>query len=83
MCGLVRSRSRTPGWAGWPRSRTLPQIDKLLAEAAAADAAEDARLGDALEEPAPRALARRAERRERLAAARDRLAAEDQGRRDA
>lgn len=34
-------------------------------------------------EPAPRALARRAERRERLAAARDRLPAEDQGRRDA
>jgi hypothetical protein len=31
----------------------------------------------------PRALARRAERRERLAAARDRLAAEDQARRDA
>jgi hypothetical protein len=61
----------------------LPQIDKLLAEAAAADAAEDARYGDALEEPAPRALARRAERRARLAAARDRLAAEDAARRDA
>ena len=34
-------------------------------------------------EPAPRALARRAERRERLVRARDRLAAEDQARRDA
>src|SRR5262249_57388766 len=47
------------------------------------DAAEAAGLGDALEEPAPRALARRAGRRERLAAARDRLVAEDQARRDA
>ena len=34
-------------------------------------------------EPTPRALARRAERRERLARARDRLAAEDKARRDA
>jgi hypothetical protein len=45
--------------------------------------AEDARLGDKLDEPAPRTLARRAERRQRLAAARDRLAAEDPARRDA
>ena len=61
----------------------MPAIEKLLAEAAAADAAEDARLGGKLDEPTPRALARRAERRERLVAARDRLAAEDQARRDA
>jgi hypothetical protein len=45
--------------------------------------AEDAELGGKLEEPAPRALARRAGRRERLARARDRLAAEDQARRQA
>jgi hypothetical protein len=43
-----------------PRKRanqTLPQIEKLLAEAAAADAAEDACYGDALDGPTPRALA--------------------------
>jgi DDE family transposase/transposase-like protein DUF772 len=75
--------TKLPGNASQKANRTLPQIDKLLAEAAAADAAEDARYGDALEEPTPRALAVRAVRRERLAAARDRLAAEDQARRDA
>src|SRR5690349_15937714 len=75
--------TKLAGNASQKANRALPQIGKLLAEAAAADAAEDARLGDALEEPAPRALARRAERRERLAAARDRLAAEDAARRDA
>src|SRR5690242_19967701 len=75
--------TKLAGNASQKANKTLPQIEKLLAEAAAADAAEDARLGDALDEPAPRALARRAERRERLAAARDRLAAEDQARRDA
>jgi len=64
-------------------NRTVPQIEKLLAEAAAADAAEDARYGNAAGEPAPRALARHAERRERLARARDRLAAGDRDRRDA
>ena len=70
------------GNAAQKANKTLPQIGKLLAEAAAADAAEDARDGDS--PPAtPRALARRAGRRERLAAARDRLAAEDQARRDA
>jgi transposase len=56
------------GNAAQKANRTLPQIDKLLAEAAAADAAEDARLGDKLDEPTPRTLARRAERRDRLAA---------------
>jgi hypothetical protein len=71
------------GNAAQKANRTLPQIEKLLAEAAAADAAEDARYGDAPGEPTPRALARRDERRERLAAARDRLAAEDKERRDA
>jgi transposase len=75
--------TKLAGNAAQKANRTLPQINKLLAEAAAADTAEDARYGDAAGEPAPRTLARRAERRERLAAARDRLAAEDQARRDA
>ena len=75
--------TKLAGNAAQKANRTLPQIERLLAEAAAADAAEDARHGDALDTPAPRALARRAERRERLAAARDRLLAEDQARRDA
>ena len=61
-------------------SKTLPQTGRLLAEAAAAD---DAQLGDNPQLVTPRALACRAQRRERLAAARDRLAAEDQARRDA
>jgi transposase len=75
--------TKLAGNAAQKANRTLPQIDKLLAEAAAADTAEDARYGDAPGEPTPRTLARRAERRERLAAARDRLAAEDQARCDA
>jgi transposase len=75
--------TKLAGNAAQKANRTLPQIDKLLAEAAAADAAEDARLGGELDEPTPRTLARRAERRDRLARARDRLAAEDKARRDA
>jgi hypothetical protein len=75
--------TKLAGNAAHRASRTLPQIEKLLAEAAKVDAAEDARLGDELDEPAPRALARRAERQARLARARDRLVAEDQARRDA
>jgi transposase len=75
--------TKLAGNAAQKANRTLPQIGKLLAEAAAADAAEDARLGGKLEEPGPQALARRAERRERLVAARERLAAEDRARRDA
>jgi transposase len=75
--------TKLAGSAAQKASRTLPQTGKLLAEAAAADAAEDARYGDAADAPAPRALARRAERRERPARARDRLAAEDKERRDA
>src|SRR5215472_11038718 len=75
--------TKLAGNAAQKANRTLPQIERLLAEAAAADAAEDARHDDAAGPATPRALARRAERRERLAAARDRLAAEDQARRDA
>jgi transposase len=75
--------TKLAGNAAQKANKTLPQIEKLLAEAAKVDAAEDARYGDALDEPTPQALARRAERQERLAAARDRLAAEDKARRDA
>jgi len=75
--------TKLAGNAAQKANRTLPQIQKLLAEAAAADAAEDARYGDAASAPTPQTLARRAGRRERLAAARDRLAAEDRARRDA
>jgi transposase len=75
--------TKLAGNAAQKANRTLPQIEKLLAEAAAADAGEDARYGDGAGEPTPQTLARRAERRARLAAARDRLTAEDQARRDA
>jgi transposase len=74
--------TKLAGNAAQQAYKTLPQIDKVLAEAAAADDSEDAQLGGKPGEPAPRALARRAGRRERLAAARDRLAAEDKARRD-
>ena len=75
--------TKLAGNAAQKANKTLPQIEKILAEAAEADAAEDARQGDSPPAATPRALARRAGRRERLAAARDRLAAEDQARRDA
>jgi hypothetical protein len=75
--------TKLAGNAAQKANRTLPQIGKLLAEAAAADAAEDARQGSDPQPATPRTLARRAERRQRLAAARDRLAAEDQARRQA
>jgi len=75
--------TKLAGNAAQKANRTLPQIGKLLAEAAAADAAEDAGQDGSPQPVTPRTLARRAERRERLAAARDRLAAEDQARRDA
>jgi transposase len=71
------------GNAAHAANRTLPQIEKLLAEAAQTDAAEDAQFGDEAGPATPQALARRAERRQRLARARDRLAAEDQARREA
>jgi transposase len=75
--------TKLAGNAAQKANKTLPQIEKLLAEAAAADAAGDAEQGDNPQTATPRTLARRAERRQRLAAARDRLAAEDQARRDA
>jgi hypothetical protein len=74
--------TKLAGNAAQKANRTLPQIEKVLAEAAGADAAEDAREGGSPQPATPRTLARRAERRERLARARDRLAAEDKARRD-
>jgi hypothetical protein len=75
-----------PSWPATPRRRRARRCrrpGKLLAEAAAAGAADDARQDGGPPSATPRALARRAERQQRLAAARDRLAAEDQARRDA
>jgi len=43
--------TKLAGSAAQKANRTLPAIEKLLAEAAAADAAEDARLGGKLDEP--------------------------------
>src|SRR5437762_11146666 len=62
--------TKLAGNAAQKANKTLPQIEKLLAEAAAVDAAEDAQHGSAAGPVTPRALARRADRRERLAAAR-------------
>jgi transposase len=62
--------------AAWDQNKTLPQIEAMLAEAAAVDAAEDAAHGPARGDEPPPGLARRDGRRERLAAARDRLAGE-------
>jgi transposase len=75
--------TKLAGSASQKANKTLPQIEKLLAEAAAVDAAEDARQGESPPPVTPRALARRADRRARLAAAASRLAAEDAARRDA
>jgi hypothetical protein len=47
--------TKLAGNAAQKANRTLPQIEKILAGAAAADAAEDARYGDAAGEPTPRA----------------------------
>jgi transposase len=75
--------TKLAGNASQKANKTLPQIEKLLTEAAQVDAAEDGQYGSAAGPVTPRVLARRADRRERLAAARDRLAAEDAARRDA
>jgi transposase len=69
--------------ARWQANRTLPQIEKMLAEAAAADAADDEKLGEAQGDEPPATLAGRSERLKRLTAARDRLVAEDAARHDA
>jgi hypothetical protein len=72
--------TKLAGNAAQKANRTLPQIEKLLAEAAAADAADDVRDGGTPQPATPRALTLRADRPERLASARDRLAAEDAAR---
>jgi transposase len=61
--------TKLAGNAAQKANKTLPQIEKILAEAAEADAADVARDGGAVAPVTPRALARRAERRQRLAAA--------------
>ena len=82
--GLVSlDGTKLAGNAAQKANRTLPRTGKLLAGAAAADAAEDAGQDGSPQPVTPRTLARRAGRRERLAAARDRLAAGDQARRGA
>jgi transposase len=63
--------------ASWSANKTLPQIEQILAEAAQVDAAEDAEFGDARGDELPPALADPNGRAARLAAARDRLIAED------
>jgi hypothetical protein len=75
--------TKLAGNAAQKANRTFPQTGKVLAEAARTDAAEDAREGGSPPSATPRTLARRAERQERLARARDRLAAEDKARRAA
>ena len=75
--------TKLAGNAAQKANRALPQIEKILAEAAAVDGAEDAAEARNPRSATPRALARRAERWERLARARDRLAAEDKARREA
>src|SRR5262249_61597375 len=61
--------TKLAGNASQKANKTLPQIEKLLAEAAQVDAAEDAQYGSAAGPVTPRALAQRAGRRERLAGA--------------
>jgi hypothetical protein len=75
-----------PSWPVMPRTRRAARCrrpGKLLAGAARVDAADDARHGSDLPPAAPRTLARRAGRRERLAAARGRLVGGGQARRGA
>jgi transposase len=66
--------------ASWSANKTLPQIEEMLAEAVAVDAAENERLGDQRGDELPPTLADPCGRRARLVAARDRLIAEDRAR---
>jgi hypothetical protein len=63
--------------ASWLANKTLPQIEEMLAEAAAVDAAEDVEFGDLRGDELPPTLADPTGRAARLAAARDRLIAQD------
>lgn len=69
--------------ASWSANKTLEQVEAILAEAAAADAAEDAEHGTARGGETPRGLAARAERKARLGQARERLADEVRARTEA
>jgi transposase len=77
--------------ASWSANRTLEQLEAelawasaaMLAQASAADAAEDDRFGQARGDELPEPLRTRSGRLERLAEARDRLIAERQARLDA
>jgi len=60
--------------ASWSANKTVEQIEAMLGEAAATDAAEDAQYGQARGDETPAGLARQDERLDRLRAARDRLA---------
>lgn len=62
--------------ASWSANKTLTQVEEMLAEAAAADAAEDAEFADRRGDEPPPGLARRGDRLARLAEVRDRLAAD-------
>jgi transposase len=66
--------------ASWQANKTLPQIEEMLAEAVATDAAEDERFGERRGDELPSSLADPSGRRARLQAARDRLAAEERAR---
>lgn len=66
--------------ASWQANKTLPQIEAMLVEAVATDAAEDERFGDRRGDELPETLAQPTGRRARLMAARDRLVAEDAAR---
>jgi hypothetical protein len=55
--------TKLAGNAAHAANRTLPQIERLLAEAAETDAAEDADLGDKEQPATPQALARQRRRR--------------------
>jgi hypothetical protein len=75
--------TKLAGNAAQKANKTLPQIGKILAEAAERDAAEGLQQDESPQPATPRALARRAGRRPAAPAARDRLAAGDQARRQA
>ncbi len=95
QAGLVRlallavDGTKVAADASWQANRTLPQLEaelaaaseRMLAEAAAADAAEDERFGDMRGDELPEPLRGRTSRLARLAECRDRLAADEAAKR--
>src|SRR5262249_32054494 len=75
--------TKLAGNAAHAANRTLPQIQKLLAQAAQTDAAEDAELGDQAGRARRRGWAGRTEGCRGRARAQDGLGGEDQARREA